>query len=85
MAPAAPAAATPNACRISRSLEDVSAWAVGYIYSDTCLIPERSWSSLGASDRAISQVVDSGEGKGEGMDNGGMGRTSHKVQVLCVE
>lgn len=80
---ASPAATMPNVCRISRSLEDVSAWAMGYIFSDACLIPGRQWGRFGSSSSAFTQVVDGGNG--EGVDNGFMGRQEHKVQVLCTD
>ncbi len=80
--PAKPAANLPNLCRISASKDDTSNWAAGYIFSDTCLIPERSWGGLGASTPPITQVT--GGGDGEGMDDANMGRQAHKLQVLCI-
>lgn len=80
--PDTPAAKLPNLCRISFTSEDLSQWVAGYAYSDSCLIPGRTWGRLGASTPPITQVT--GNGNGEGMDNASMGSQSHKLQVLCI-
>lgn len=82
-APAAPAASVPNLCRVSRASDDLSAWVVGYIYSDACLFPARTWSRFGTVDPPITQAA--GDGRGEGTDDGHSSRMAHKLQVLCVQ